>query len=408
MNILYLVSYFPPNTGAAAVNTLKICEFLKQYGNNILVLALGDMGKTLTLKQSKREKQSLNLNIQYSNSIIKFPFSLIFSNFENILKFLIKYKKNFKPDIIISQYHTFHYASVAGVLLSKILNVPHVIRSHDIFRSLDTISALQRILNLIIYPPIYNSISKCNLFSVVCTELKDYLLNFKKFRNINIKVQHNGIDPDIFYPYKNQDELKEKYGCDTIISFIGSMSEDKGVHHLIQISPEILKSHKDTHLILIGDGPYKTYILNLIRKLKLNNQIHFLGIKPHNIIPFYINNSDIGIGRITEKLIWKYSIPVKCLEYMSCKKPFISTPISKDIIKGNNVGIILRRNFKKRELLNSFITLLEDKNLRLKLGENGYNKIIEKFRWEDIIHEFNNDLQRIDGNHKNIGIINKI
>lgn len=395
MNILYLVAYFPPNTGAAGINTLKIYEFLKRHDNNILVLTIGDMGKTMTLKQSKRERELYNINVQYSNSIIKFPFSLIFSNFENILKFLVKYKRNFRPDIILSQYHAFHYASVSGALLSKVLKVPHVIRSHDIFRSLDSISPLYRLLNLILYPPIHNSISKCSIFYVTTSEMKNYLLNFKKLRSVNFKVQHNGIDQNIFYPYENQDQLKEEYGCDTIISFIGLMSKDTGVHNFVKIFPEILKTHKDTHLILIGDGPYKNYILNLMKKLKLNKNIHFLGIKPHNTIPFYINNSDIGIGRITNNTMWRYMIPVKCLEYMACKKPFISTPISKDVLKNNDVGILLSSNFSNTEVISKLTTLIEDKSFSRKLGENGLKKVEREFLWENIIDKFNNDLIKL-------------
>ena len=77
---------------------------------------------------------------------------------------------------------------------------------------------------------------------------------------------------------------------------------------------------------------------------------------------------------------------------MACKKPFISTPISNDVIKGEEVGIILKRNFKKEDLVNSFLMLIEDKNLQKKLGENGFKKIQKEFRWEDIMIKFNKDL----------------
>ena len=209
------------------------------------------------------------------------------------------------------------------------------------------------------------------------------------------KILHNGIETEQFYPHKKQNILKDRYGCENIISFIGLMTQDIGIHNLIQVLPEILKNHKDTHLILIGDGPYKNFVLKLEKKLQINNQVHFLGIRPHHEIPFYINKSDIGIGRITHKEMWSYFIPVKCLEYMACQKPFLTTPISQDAIKNNDVGLLLSRNFKNEELIEKIIMLIEDKRLCTKLGERGLSKINNNFKWEVIMKEINTDLEKI-------------
>ena len=140
------------------------------------------------------------------------------------------------------------------------------------------------------------------------------------------------------------------------------MTQDIGIHNFIQIFPEIVKSNKDTHLILIGGGPSLNFILKRIKKLKLTKYIHFLGLKSHDQIPYYMNNSDIGIGRITHKKMWRYMVPVKCLEYMACGKPIITTPISQDVIKNNDVGILLKRNFNKNELIDKLCLLIDDKN----------------------------------------------
>lgn len=392
MNILYFVNYFPPSTGAAALNSLKISEHLAKFGHKLLILAPGDMGKTLTLKSLEDPTYNQNINVLTSNSLIKPPFSWIFSHYENYVKFLLKLRSAFIPDLILSQYHAFHYASVVGNYLSKKLDVPHIVRSHDIFIDLKSHSIPYRIFNLLSYPQIYRSISRCRDFYVVSSELKDYLIKVKKLRNVNIRVHHNGIDTNLFYPTKNQEVLKNKYGCETIISFIGLITQDIGLYNLIKILPKVLKIHKDTHLIIIGEGSHKDYILKIVKKLKINNQVHFLGVKPHNEIPFYINNCDIGIGRITLKKIWTYAVPIKCLEYMACKKPFISTPLSRDIIKNNDVGLVLNRNFSQKELLDKILTLIEDQNLRKKLGENGIKKINSEFKWEVIMDEFNKKL----------------
>jgi len=396
MNILYFVNYFPPSTGAAALNSLAIAKHLVNFGHKVLILAPGDMGKTLNLNDTiKLDDFYPSIKVKYSNRLIKAPLNIAFSHFENMAKFIIKIKKSFSPDLILSQYHTFHYASVCAGYTSKILKIPHIIRSHDIFFDLKSHPTAFRLYFLFNYPIIYRSIRNCKTFTVTTSEMKKYLLNVKKLQSINFKLHHNGIDITQFHPSNNQEDLKNKYSAETIISFVGLMTEDIGVHNFIRNFSEIVKNYKDTHLILIGGGAYQAYILNLIKKLKLNNNIHFLGVKPHNEIPYYINNSDIGIGRITHKIMWKYMIPVKCLEYMACKKSFLTTTISEDIIKNDDVGLILKKNFSDKELINKMCMLIEDKSLRNKLGEQGFKKINEKFRWEEIMKNFNKDLETI-------------
>ncbi|MFX1394829.1 MAG: glycosyltransferase family 4 protein [Promethearchaeota archaeon] len=395
MKIVYFVNYFPPLTGAAAINSKKISDHLVKLGHEVLVLAPYDMGKIFNIKSSVGQIKFPGIEVEFSSSLIKFPFSLIFSHVENMIKFLRRIRRYFFPDIILSQHHAFHFASVVSGYLSKRLKIPHVIRSHDIFLDLESRSFLYNLFVSLVHPQVFRSLPKSEICYLSTTEMKDYYLKFKKLRDVNFKVFPNGIDTNEFYPYTNQEDLKNEYGGDTILSFIGLMSLDIGIQNFIKIFPEILKSHKDTHLVLIGDGPYKNNLLSLIKNLNLNKHIHFLGIKPHEEIPYYMNNSDIGIGRITHKRQWKYMIPVKCLEYMACKKPFISTPISQDILKENDVGILLKKNFTKEELVNKLTNLIDDKNFRMKLGSNGLRKINENFQWEKLMKNFNENINKI-------------
>ena len=391
MNILYFVHGFPPSIGAGAINAYKIVTYLAKFGHKILILSPGVFSKISPIKNMDN-LSNLNIEVKYSSKLMKIPLNLIFSHFENMAKFLIKLKKKFNPDVVLSQYHAYHYASVIGGYISKILKIPHIIRSHDIFFIKEDFQLPLRIFHSAIYPRIYRSIINSNIFYVTTSEMKKYYLKYKKLRNVNFQIHHNGIDTKEFYPLNNQEELKEKYGCENIILFIGQISRDYDIKYIIQALPEVIKTHKDTHLLIIGSGPHEKDLLNFVKKKKLAKQVHFLGIKPHDEIPFYINNSDIGIGRITHERIWRYMIPVKCLEYSACKKPFVTAPCSKDLIKNNDIGLLLKRDFTIKDIIDNLNVLIEDKALRNKLGENGLKKINQKFLWEKIMNKFNQEL----------------
>ena len=396
MKILYIVHGFPPSIGAGAINALKIAKYLSSYGNRILVMSPGVFSKTSfeTKASIKKQLENTNIEVKYSSKFMKIPLNLIFSHWENTLKFFLKLKSKFNPDLILSQYQAFHFASVIGARISKILKVPHVSRSHDIFFPTDAFSFPLRLFYTSIYTRIYNSILNCDIFYVTTSEMKKYYLNIQKLRKINFEIHHNGIDTTEFYPAKRE-ELKEKYGANEIILFVGQITRDFDLRFVINLLPEILRTNRDTHFVIIGSGPHEEHLLNFIKKHNLSKQVHFLGIKPHEEIPFYINNCDIGIGRITHEKIWSYMIPVKCLEYMACAKPYITAPLSQDLIKNNDVGLVLNRNFTEKELFDNLISLIEDPSLRKKLGENGLKKIETRFRWEDLMTNFNTELSNL-------------
>jgi len=396
MKILYFVHGFPPSIGAGAINAYKIAKYLGEFGHKILVLSPGVFSK-ISPESNLKAVSNLDITVKYSSKLMKIPLNLVFSHFENMLKFLIKLKTSFIPDVILSQYSAFHYASVIGGYVSKILKLPHIIRSHDIFLPTDLFSFPIKLFHSIIYTRIYSSISNCDIFYVTTSEMKRYYLKFKNLQKVNFKIHHNGVDTNTFYPFNNQEELKDKYACENIVLFIGQIGRDYDLQYIMKALPEILKTHKDTHFLIVGSGPKfaKENLINFIKKNNLIKQVHFLGIKPHEDIPFYINNSDIGIGRVSREKIWRYMIPVKCLEYMSCKKPFITAPISTDVLKNNDVGLSLKRDFNEKDIKLTLNTLIEDRNLRRKLGENGFKKINQKFHWEKIMTNFNNDLLHI-------------
>jgi glycosyltransferase involved in cell wall biosynthesis len=391
MKILYFVHYYPPHVGAASFNSHKIVEYLSKYGHEVRVISQGDQGNNVYLKDI--EKYSIpNVKVYFSNPAIKLPFNIVISHLENLVKYLLKMRKSFSPDIIMSQYHAYHFASVVGGYLSKILDIPHIIRSHDIFLDSKPLSFPINLIYKLSFTRVFKSIQSSNIFYVNTSEMKDYLSNLKRLRKVNFKIHPNGIDTKDFYPFKNQEDLKGEYGCENILLFVGLLAENYALQNLVKVLPQILKTHKDTIALIIGDGPSKNKIMKFVNNHNLKNQAHLLGIKPHGEIPYYMNNCDIGIGLLKYKNYLRYVIPVKCLEYMACKKTFVTTACSTDIIKDNDVGLLLNNDYTIKELSDKIIKLIEDKGLRSKLGENGYKKINDKFRWDMLMDYFNDDI----------------
>lgn len=126
--------------------------------------------------------------------------------------------------------------------------------------------------------------------------LKNYATNFwacseeagKWFYNKNIresdtyKIINNAINVQ---EYKFNDEIRKKYrqemqiDKDLVIGHIGRMHFQKNQEFLIDIFYEINKINANTHLLLIGNGEDKEKIKEKVKKLNLEDNVSFLGIR---------------------------------------------------------------------------------------------------------------------------------
>ncbi|HEX8334596.1 MAG TPA: glycosyltransferase family 4 protein, partial [Segetibacter sp.] len=74
------------------------------------------------------------------------------------------------------------------------------------------------------------------------------------------------------------------------------------------------------------------------------------------------------------------------LEAWSCKKPVVGTSIGaiRNVISEEKDGLLININDEK-SLTSQLLRLINDKPLRVKLGENGYKKVTENYTWDIIV-----------------------
>ena len=138
---------------------------------------------------------------------------------------------------------------------------------------------------------------------------------------------------------------------------------------------------KNSKLYLIGDGKEYDNLSKLIKELKLNDRVILTGYKTHDEIEEYMLNSCLFLmASITEGL------PMVLLEAMSYGIPCIAyeteSGVSDIIINDNNGYVIKNRN--EEEYINNIDKLLEDNNLRKKMGNNA-RKSINSFTKDEIL-----------------------
>lgn len=80
---------------------------------------------------------------------------------------------------------------------------------------------------------------------------------------------------------------------DNIIITIGRLTKHKGQEHIIKAMSLVIKKIPDAKLIILGRGSNKEYLEELIKKLKLENNIELIGYT--NDIDNYLNKAKIFV-----------------------------------------------------------------------------------------------------------------
>lgn len=133
--------------------------------------------------------------------------------------------------------------------------------------------------------------NRAGLVIVPTGKVKKLLVGYGVKRRI--VVQPTGIDKTKFsvIDYGEVRRLKERYGLleDKHILFsIGRLSHEKNIQELIQFVGKIQRIDSKVHLLIVGDGPEKAKLIQLIKKMRLEKYITFTGeVEWENIQQYY-------------------------------------------------------------------------------------------------------------------------
>jgi len=308
--------------------------------------------------------------------------------------------ENDKPDII----HTIGLRSFQSIIawrVSKKLNIPLVVSDQGgltthpfLAESGFFLKTLYKIQDFFIKKIINDAsvISVANEY-----EQKIFSSLNKKSR---IEIIRNGVNLKKLVSKHN---FKEKYQINSnFILFVGRFSKSKGIETLINAFSIVKNELKDSniHLVIMGvDFGYQAEMEKLIKKLNLSEEIKVIKNPPRDDVISAYGESEF----LVLPSQWELS-PLVPLESFAFKKPVISTnshgiPYT---VQNNKNGILVEPE-NSLELSNAIVKLLNDPELRNKLGLSGYNFVNEECNcvsmaknslklYEDILEEMQNKL----------------
>jgi glycosyltransferase involved in cell wall biosynthesis len=195
-----------------------------------------------------------------------------------------------------------------------------------------------------------------------------------------VKVIHNGVNLDSFRP-EESDYLQRRLGIGDyrrLIGYIGLITNRKGIRHLVESMPLILKEDGRALMVIIGghmndEEDYYRGIRELVKDLSLEGDIYFTG-----------EIEEIGKAINSLDIVVLPSLEERCsrtlLEAMACGKPSVATGVggTPELIEDGVNGLLVRPE-DPAEIAGAVLRLLRDDGLFKTMGANGRRRAEERF-----------------------------
>ncbi|MFZ2145710.1 MAG: glycosyltransferase family 4 protein [Sedimentisphaerales bacterium] len=154
----------------------------------------------------------------------------------------------------------------------------------------------------------------------------------------------------------------------------------KGHEYIIESAKQLSKRHEKCVWLFVGDGNLAEHFKQQVRELGLAERIKFTGLLPPGEIPLAIQSSDILVHCSLREGLAR-TLP----QAMLCGKPTVSFDVdgAREVVNENTGRLIEPKNVE--QLTKACAELIENENLRKKIGENGRELVKEKFAPETMV-----------------------
>ncbi|MFH0774231.1 MAG: GT4 family glycosyltransferase PelF [bacterium] len=218
----------------------------------------------------------------------------------------------------------------------------------------------------------------------VSHELKSHLIEKARINPDKVMVIHNGIDLDGYKPIADSNLKKRELDIEPsapIVGIVGNLRPVKDHETFLQAASQIIKVMPSTKFLVIGDGPLKENLKEQSRKMKLDENVLFLGHRT-DVLELLAIMDIFVLSSISEGL------SLSILEAMAMSKPVVTTDVggNPEIIVDGKTGFLVPP--KDPSNLASKIMLLKDKGLAERMGGEGRRRVEEHFSLEKMIKNY--------------------
>lgn len=207
-------------------------------------------------------------------------------------------------------------------------------------------------------------------------------------------VVNNGIDAEYFSPRPVKPELRAKFAPngECVLMFVGRLVRWKGAQYLIEALPLLNEKGLKARAVIAGEGTYRPELEALAARIKVAEQVLFLGNVPNQALPDYYAAADIIVGTSFAN----ETFGIALCEAAACERPIVASEFGgfKEVVRDGETGLLYRPQ-DAADLAEKLEILLRDPALREKMGRAGRAFVLENFTWEHVAERVHEEYLRL-------------
>ena len=218
------------------------------------------------------------------------------------------------------------------LLLHKVLRIPTLLKTLAGYYFFEKSNRhwtrkLLATLTLPIYKAVIRRVCAADTVSIPYVEWLHFKFGISKDK---LSVIPNGANTELFSP-KNRGVCRTELGLDRfvkIVGYVGALDSLRHLDSLVRCTRDVQVTGKQG-LVLVGDGPEKAALRQLVFSLGLEKNVIFTGAIPYQDVPKYINSFDVAVDlslvpmRVGDGILYG-SYSQKIPQYLSCGVPVIA------------------------------------------------------------------------------------
>ncbi|WP_328317048.1 glycosyltransferase family 4 protein [Streptomyces sp. NBC_00388] len=196
-----------------------------------------------------------------------------------------------------------------------------------------------------------------------------------------------GVDEKTFHPGSGGAAVRARLGLTDrpVIVCVSRLVPRKGQDTLILAMPRILRREPDAVLLIVGGGPYAADLEKLAERTGVADAVRFTGPVPWAELPAHYGAGDVFAMpcRTRRGGLDVEGLGIVYLEASATGLPVVAGDSggAPDAVLDGETGWVVRGG-SPGETAERIVTLLQDPELRRRMGERGRAWVEEKWRWD--------------------------
>jgi glycosyltransferase involved in cell wall biosynthesis len=194
----------------------------------------------------------------------------------------------------------------------------------------------------------------------------------------DVIVVRNAPDPSRLRRVEPNPDLAR--GKRHLIAYLGAMAPQDGVDQALQALKVLKQKRDDWHAIFMGDGPSLAGLSRLSDELGLTGAVEFTGWADDNVFIPVLSTADVCLSPEPSSPLNDVSTMIKIAEYMAFGVPVVCYDLRESRATAADAALYARPN-DTASYAAAIETLLDDEDVRERLGKAGERRVRERLSW---------------------------